>query len=128
MNGINRMSSALVTLIPSTDWDVVGTGDLHGDGSLAILFEDIDGNLTAWYVRGSNQATTVRLNPPTTGDAQWRVVGTIDLNRDGKTDLLFQHSGDGSMAVWFMDGINLTEGRLLNPSNPGGTWKIVAPK
>ena len=95
---------------------------------MAIIFQDADGNLAAWYMDGLNATSTLRLNPPSSGDGQWRVVGTFDLNRDGKTDLLFQHSGDGTVAVWYMDGINLTEGRLLNPSKPGGTWKVVAPK
>jgi hypothetical protein len=93
-----------------------------------IILQSADGNLAAWYMDGLNATSTLRLNPPSSGDSKWRVAGTLYLNRDGKTDRLFQHSGDGTIAVWFMDGINLTEGRLLNPSKPGGTWRVVAPK
>ena len=100
----------------------------RGVFNLDIIFQNVDGTLAAWYMNGLNVAAMVVLNPPSPSDVQWHVVGTIDLNRDGKTDLLFQHSGDGSVAVWYMNGINLTQALLLNPSNPGDTWKIVAPK
>jgi uncharacterized repeat protein (TIGR01451 family) len=128
MDGSNQISIGAIPLNPGSNWKAVGTGHLSGVGPMAIIFQDADGNLAAWYMDGLNATSTLRLNPPSSGDGQWRVVGTFDLNRDGKTDLLFQHSGDGTVAVWYMDGINLTEGRLLNPSKPGGTWKVVAPK
>ncbi len=128
MNGSRQISSAAIPLNPGSNWKTVGTGHLSGVGSLAIIFQDADGNLAAWNMEGLNATSTLRLNPPSSGDAQWRVVGTFDLNRDGKTDLLFQHSGDGTTAVWYMNGIDLIEARLLDPSKPGGTWKVVAPK
>jgi hypothetical protein len=55
------------------------------------------------------------------------VATTLDLNKDGKTDLLFQHV-DGTMAVWLMDGINLVSGQFLNPANPGSGWRIAGPR
>jgi hypothetical protein len=99
MNGSHQVSTASISLNPGSTWRAVGTGHLSGVGPLAIIFQDTDGNLAAWYMDGLNAASTLRLNPSSSGDAQWRVVGTFDLNRDGKTDLLFQHSGDGTIAV-----------------------------
>jgi hypothetical protein len=128
MNGNRQSSSAVIPQDPGQVWKAVGTAHLSGAGALSIIFQDADGNLAAWNMNGLDVAATLRLNPPNSGDAQWRVVATIDLNRDGKTDLLFQHSGDGAIAVWFMNGINLADGQLLNPPIPGGTWRVVAPK
>jgi uncharacterized repeat protein (TIGR01451 family) len=128
MNGTNQLSSSTITINPGVDWKAVGTGDLNGDGNLDIIFQKFDGAVAVWFMNGLIPTVSVPLNPASSGNVQWRIVGTTDLNRDGKTDLLFQHSGDGSVAVWYMNGINLTQALLLNPSNPGGTWKIVAPK
>lgn len=66
------------------------------------------------------------VNPGNPGSAQWRVVTTVDRTQDGKPDLLFQHE-DGTLVVWFMDGIKMTRAILLNPSASGGTWNVVAP-
>lgn len=51
-----------------------------------------------------------------------------DFNSDGFSDLIFQNSTDGSLAIWYMDGVKLNSTELLSPSSPGGTWKVVAPK
>ena len=80
-----------------------------------------------WFMNGINYQRAAVFNPAHPSGAGWHVSGTLDLDEDGKTDLLFQHD-DGTLAVWFMDGTNLTAGRLLNPSNAGSGWKIVAPK
>lgn len=42
-----------------------------------------------------------------------------------KSDLLFQISGDGSVAIWFTNGVTMTLSQYLNLSNPGDSWKIV---
>ena len=56
------------------------------------------------------------------------MVGLADLNQDGQRDLLFQHNVTGDLAVWFMSGTTMQSAQSLNPQNPGGTWKVVAPK
>lgn len=59
--------------------------------------------------------------------ADWHVLSAADRNGDGRPDFLFQHD-DGTLAVWFMDGIRLKDAKVLNPAKAGGTWKVVAPK
>lgn len=53
-------------------------------------------------------------------------MALADLNKDGKMDIVFQHT-DSTLAVWFMNGSSLSSAQLLAPSNPGGSWKVVAP-
>ena len=129
MDGVNMTS--VVPLKPGSSgagWAAFGTGDLNGDGNLDILFQHTDGSLAVWYlIGGNNVLLSAALKPATTGDKNWRAVGTIDLNGDGKADILFQNSATTELAVWYMNGPNLILGKLLTPSTAGGTWKAVAP-
>jgi hypothetical protein len=44
-------------------------------------------------------------------------------------DLIWQHTTDGRVAVWFMDGLTLVDGRLLTPPQvPDTNWHIVGPR
>ena len=129
MDGINLMQGALLKPNKPGDsgWRVVGTAALSSAGNTDLIFQHTDGTLAAWYMDGTNLVHGVLLNPATPGEAGWRVATTLDLNGDGKTDLLFQHD-DGRVAVWLMDGINLISGEFLNPENPGAGWRIAGPR
>jgi hypothetical protein len=129
MNGINRTSPILVTpTTVSPGWRVFGTGDFNGDGQADLAFQHTDGTLSVWYMNGVDRLTPVLLNPAHAGSSLWRAVSVSDLNNDGKPDVVFQLEGTGDLSVWFMNGINRTIPTLLNPSIPGGTWKVVGPR
>ena len=76
------------TLSPSQK--VVSTADLDGDGKADVLFQDTNtGRLSYWLLNNSTVIATGVL--PSYGDvSNWKVVGTPDLNRDGKADVLLQ--------------------------------------
>ena len=129
LDGVNL--SSVATLVPGNSgpgWAAVGAGDINQDGNTDIVFQHTDGTLAVWYlVAGNNLLLPSLLSPQNPGDVNWRVVGTIDLNGDGKVDLLLQNRSDNTIAIWYMNKEKLILGKLLNPSNPGGTWRVVAP-
>ncbi len=129
LQGLQLKSASLLEPNRPDDpnWRVVGTGDFNADGWIDLVFQHADGSLAVWYLKGRQLAGSARLTPSTPGDANWRVVSTVDRDRDGKPDLLFQHRGDGSLAVWFLQGVQLSSAQLLTPPMPGGTWKVTAP-
>lgn len=108
-------------------WVVVGSGDFNADGKPDLVFQHQDGTLALWYLDGTRLTQSTLLNPSLPNDGPWRVKSVTDLDSDGQPDLLFQHRGVGTIAVWFMDNDDLRSARLLNPSRPGGTWEIVGP-
>jgi hypothetical protein len=128
LNGTSLIDAQLFTPNnPGTGWRVVGSGDFTQLGNTDLVLQNTDGTLGIWYMNGLNLVLGALFNPDNSGDSDWQVAGTVDLNKDGKTDLLFQHA-DGSVATWLMDGINLSVAELLNPSSPGVGWKLVGPK
>jgi subtilisin family serine protease len=50
----------------------------------------------------------------------------MDLNGDSRLDLLWQHQGDGRIAVWLMNGLTQIAGTALSPAQVTDTaWKIA---
>ncbi|MBI3414735.1 MAG: VCBS repeat-containing protein, partial [Verrucomicrobia bacterium] len=125
-NGGSASSSFNVTVgTPNVPPPVKVKNDFNGDGLADILFQNDDGSLGVWFMnKNQNLVSASLLNPSNVGDLGWRIVATGDLNGDGKTDLIFQHT-DGSVAAWIMNGVNLVSATLLTPDNPGPGWRIV---
>jgi hypothetical protein len=51
---------------------------------------------------------------------------TADFNGDGHADLVWQHDGDGRLAIWHMNGTSLVSADPVTPAQVTDTnWKIV---
>ncbi len=85
------------------------------DGKADIFWRSNAGYISAWLMDGANLTGKVELNPHQVTDTTWKPVGVGDFDRDSKTDILWQ-CDDGSLVVWFMDGINLISSVSLNHS------------
>jgi hypothetical protein len=129
MDGLNLASvGALNPGNAGPGWTVVGAGDVNGDTNVDIVFQHTDGTLAVWYLTGNtNLLLPALITPQNPGDGNWRGVSILDMNGDGKVDILFQNRADNSIAIWYMNRATLILGKLLNPSNPGGTWRVIAP-
>ncbi|MBI3413827.1 MAG: VCBS repeat-containing protein [Verrucomicrobia bacterium] len=128
MSGVNLTNGTLVNPSnPGTGWRVAGTSDFDQDGNPDILFEHLDGTLAVWFMNGINFQHAAYLGPTRPAGTGWHIRAIVDLDKDGKPDLIFQHD-DGTLAVWFMNGITLRAAQLLNPANPGIDWQVVGPK
>jgi hypothetical protein len=53
----------------------------------------------------------------------WELVGTPDLNGDGKPDFLWRHQTTGELTAWYMDGVNFISPVGIAMVNP--TWELV---
>ncbi|SFK45033.1 reprolysin-like metallopeptidase [Lysobacter sp. cf310] len=56
-------------------------------------------------------------------DPNWKLAGVADLNGDGRSDLVWQHSSSGLMAYWWMNGggIQASGVKAIDPA-----YRIVA--
>jgi len=136
VSGVSGSATVTVTVVDGSNASAsdsfvltvteINRNDFNGDGLSDIVFQDQNGFLAAWFMNGETRLSTLFFNPNNSGDPRWRVVGTGDFNSDGDGDLLFQHQ-DGTLSVWYLDGINLTGNALLNPSHAGdAAWRVVA--
>ncbi len=130
MSGPTLLSAQLLnpSRISGNDWKIVGVGDFNADGKPDLVWQHRDGWLSLWYMSGTNRLDAVYLNPMQVADPAWRIRAVIDLDGDGKTDLIWQHMSGGWLGAWIMNGGTATSTGLLNPTSIGSSWKIMGPR
>lgn len=105
---------------PSTNYEIVATGDFDGDGKDDLLWRNSSsGTLYIWFLDGSSQASPpayVLTEPNTT----WVVNDAADCNGDGKADIIYYNTSTGRTWVYLMDGATKLSGAgspgTVNPS------------
>ena len=125
------------TLTNAQWWDSEGlgtifqpaAGDFNADG-FSLLFQNAPiGEQVVWAMGGLSAAGSQTILP-VVSDANWRIAGTPDFNRDGVADLLWRHETAGTLFAWEMPASGTTPyepatTRLLNPSGISDLgWKV----
>lgn len=100
--------------------------DFDGDGNYDLIWQSgSTGSLSVWELLGSG-VKNARFLSHKVNDTNWRVVGTGDFNGDGKPDLLWRHSTNGELVVWYQDGATLIGSDYLSTRFvPDPAWKIA---
>jgi hypothetical protein len=106
-------------------WQVVGTGDVDGDGHTDLFLQSDTGRLAAWFFDGWTLRGGVFLNPRQVSDTNWKVRAVGDFNHDGHPDLVWQYAPTGQVAFWLLNGTMAIDYVIPSVSAPGGDWEIV---
>jgi hypothetical protein len=132
MDGITMKSGTLLSpgTVADANWTIGGAGDFNGDGRSDLVWHNVStGELAVWLMNGTTQVRGFALTPGQVADTAWRIRAIADINRDGHPDLVWQHTGSGAIAAWFMNGTTQISGTLLTPSSVADlNWKIVGPR
>jgi hypothetical protein len=105
MHGTTRTGIGVLTTVKDAGWEPVAAGDFTGDGKPGLLWHNRTNGLTSiWLMEGVAGAKQYGPSEPQP-DPAWTVAGTGDLNGDGKSEILWRHSGTGAISIWYMDGM-----------------------
>lgn len=87
-------------------------GDFDGNKNADILWKTPSGGMYMWLF-ASGSFNWHKINPYPAG---WTVVGTGDVNSDGKADLLWYNTVTGKMTYWLMNGSTLAQWKQFTTS------------
>lgn len=131
MNGATRLGTA--TLGGATplaiDWKPAATADFNHDGKPDLLWRNsVTQKMVIWTLGGTTRLGAYAPNPDQAIDPNWEVVGALDYNADGNTDLLWYNWSSGKTVLWFMNAsVQRVGGQFTNPPAANdANWKVLA--
>ena len=82
----------------SGDWNIVGAGDINGDGRADLIWRNDNGAVTQWLANSAGGFASAQL-PVTNVPVSWQLVSAGDYNGDHRTDLLWRNDS-GTLTDW----------------------------
>jgi YD repeat-containing protein len=133
MNGTTFLQQVPLTpgSVGGHDWKIRGVADMNSDGKPDLIWQHLaDGWISTWLMNGTTLIDAFLLSPAQVSDPAWVIRATgLDMNDDGRMDLIWQHDTGRWLSVWFMNGTSLLDSVLLTPNQVSAAeWKIVGPK
>jgi hypothetical protein len=97
-------------LVDASEWRIVGTGDMDGDGNNDVVWQDTAGRLQVWRM-DRNQVIERKMVIGHDGSQQVilkgnRLAGIHDMDNDGDADLVI-YTGLGGVQVFQMNGLKV---------------------
>ncbi|MHC4968121.1 MAG: FG-GAP repeat domain-containing protein, partial [Planctomycetota bacterium] len=126
MDGTSKLpGSGALPEVNDPEWRIVGTGDFDGDGKCDILWRNgVTGRNTMWLMDGKTRqrsSGSIQEIP----QREWKVMGTVDFDGDGMSDIFWRNTLNGKNSLWLMDGRQLREGTASIQPLPDPDWTVV---
>ena len=110
-------------------WKYKASPDLNGDGIPDAVLQYSDGMPSAWIMGEGGttraQVAYLTLNGANITATPYRIMTTVDLNGDGKDDLILQDPATRAVIYWLMNGVTITQQGTLYTGTPKN-WNVVA--
>lgn len=129
MRGASVVSTRYLDIpqISSNNWQIAAVADLNKDGFADLIWrETTEGWLAAWYLKGTAVTYQAYLSQPQVADPAWKLVAAGDPGGSHVPTIVWQNSNDGTIAFWYMNGINMIGGAYTTPPKvDSSSWRIV---
>jgi glucose/arabinose dehydrogenase len=126
MDGTQVVAKPQVGTINAVDgWRFQDIGDFNGDRKSDLFFlNDTTHGVAVWQMNGTQVVASPQVGTINAAGG-WHYDGLRDFNGDGKTDLLFENDTNHGVAVWLMDGIQVTASPQIGTVNAADGWHLV---
>ncbi|MCK1305757.1 FG-GAP-like repeat-containing protein [Bradyrhizobium sp. 45] len=124
LNGTSVLASPQVGTMAS-GFHFASAGDFNGDGKTDLLMlNDTTHALQVWLMDGT-QVTSESTIGTISASAGWRFSNLGDFNGDGKSDLLLLNDATHGVAVWLMDGTQVTANPQIGTMSAFAGWRFA---
>jgi hypothetical protein len=124
MNGTQVTSATTVGTVDAVGgWHFAATGDFNGDGKTDLFFlNDTTHGASVWLMNGSQVIASQQIGVINAGGG-WQFADIGDFNGDGKSDLFFLNSTTHGVAVWQINGTQVTDNPQVGIAASGDVYK-----
>jgi len=116
-------SGAVIYSEPDTNWRIVTTGDINGDGrSDLIWWNKTTGLVYAMLIQGTTitGGSVIHAEP----DTSWKIVAAADFDGNGTSDLLWWNQQSGKVYLMRMNGLSVAGGSIIW-TEANTDWRIA---
>lgn len=111
--------------VMSQGFHFASSGDFNGDGKTDLLMiNDTTHEASIWQMNGAQVASKTMIGTINAAGG-WEFAGIGDFNGDGKSDLLFLNGQTHGMAIWQMNGSQITASSQIGSINAGAGWHFA---
>ena len=123
IDGLQVISAAQIgTINAAAGWDYSDRADFNGDGKTDLFFlNDTTHGTAIWQMNGTQVLSAAQVGTIDAA-AGWHYTTHADFNGDGKSDLLFLNDTSHGVAVWQMNGTQVTAAAPVGTIDAAAGW------
>ncbi len=124
MNGQGGiLKGVTLRTVEDTTWNIVGVGDVNGDGEQDLLWRNPTNGINVWWLmQGLEYKESRIITPLDPVNKDWEIKGVGDVDQDGQLDIFWSNRTTKQMVWWVMDGLqNSSRSFSIEPDSGGGT-------
>ena len=137
MNGSSRIGRTTITdggrpALIGHPWRIASSRDFNADGKSDLLWHNgSTGETQIWHMNGrafSGRVTVLGENGAAAlVGMPWTIVGSNDMNVDGKPDIIWYNTSSGETQLWLMSGAGYKVGGRATVVDENGRAILIGP-